>query len=326
MDNNKKHIAPIELLSKYLAGEASFDEKQAIDSWRLSGEENKKEFDAFAKLWNASGQVSTLSNINLDTEWKRLENAISPARAKTISFARILQVAATIAVLTVLSFIGYKFTSVKTEKSPADGLSIIGLPDGSTVSLNAGSKITYKKGFGTTHRNLSLKGEGYFEVAKNAGTPFSVSVNEATVRVVGTKFNIKAYKNTPEVKVLVTDGTVKLYESGQPQKQIILNAGESGSYRSAGKTIQKYTVTNLNDISWKTREIVFYNTPLIEVAEVLSNTYHANIVIGEEIKDCPITVNFTKQELPSVLKVLKSTLNLKITIEGNKIKISGEGC
>jgi transmembrane sensor len=326
MENNSKHIDPIEILPKYFAGEADSDEKLLIDEWRSLNEDNKKEFGAFTKLWKVSGPVAGMDNVDLDAEWRRMEKVIDTTRAKTFTITRFLQVAAAIVFITMMSFLGYKYLSVKTEKSPIAEASGFTLPDGSIISLNAGSKITYKKGFGKTHRNLTLQGEAYFEVTKNPGLPFIISANEANIRVVGTKFNVKAYKNNPEIKVYVTEGTVKLFEAKQPVKEVLLTAGESGSFSKQEKVIQKNITSDLNDIAWKTQVIEFNNTPLSEVAEVLINTYHIDISLSQEIKDCPITVNFTKQDLPSVLKVLKSTLNLRIKVETNQIKISGNGC
>lgn len=326
MENTGKHIDPIELLPKYLAGEATASEIKQVDDWRAENAEHVLEFEAFAKLWNASGPLAGLGDIDLDAEWSRMQKAISPARTKTFTLTRLLQVAAAVIFITILSFIGIKYLSIESHSSSIAQQSVMSLPDGSVISLNAGSKISYKKGFGKTHRNLILKGEAYFEVTKNADLPFIISANEASIRVVGTKFNVKAYKNNTEVKVLVTEGTVKLYETRQAVKEITLNAGESGSYNKSEKVVVKKSTSDLNDIAWKTLIIEFNNTPLSEVAEVLVNTYHTDIVLSPDVKDCPITVNFTRQDLPSVLKVLKSTLDLKIVIEGKQIIITGAGC
>jgi len=326
MDNNNKHIDPIELLPKYFADEATSEEKKLVDEWRNLQEINSKEFEAFAKLWKISLPVAGLGDIDLDAEWGRMEKVISPVETKTFVLRRVLQIAAAIIFVSILSYLGIKYSSIETQKSPIAELKSFNLPDGSVVALNAGSKITYNKEFGKTNRNLTLKGEAYFEVTKNVGLPFTIAANEASIRVVGTKFNVKAYKDKPEIKVLVTEGTVKLFETKQPAKEVTLNAGESGSFSKTEKIIKKLSVPDLNDIAWKTQIIKFNNTPLSDVAEVLINTYHTNISISPEIKNCIITVEFNNQDLQSVLKILKSTLKLKISVEGNRIKISGEGC
>jgi transmembrane sensor len=324
MEKNSKHIDPVELLPKYFAGEATIDEQKTVDEWRAVNPEYRKEFGAFAKLWNISGPVAGLGDIDIDAEWARMEKQIAPA--KTTNLRRVLRVAAAVLILASLSFLGIKYLSVETQKSSIAELKEVTLPDGSVVSLNANSKISYKKGFGKTHRNISLTGEAYFEVAKNAKIPFIISANQASIKVVGTKFNVKAYKNKPEVKVMVTEGIVKVYETKQPEKEVTLVAGESATFNKQENVIRKAPTLNLNDIAWKTQVINLNNTPLSEVAEILNNTYHVDIEIDPVVRDCPITVDFTKQEFPSVLEVLRKTLNLTIKVDGKHVKISGGGC
>jgi transmembrane sensor len=70
----------------------------------------------------------------------------------------------------------------------------------------------------------------------------------------------------------------------------------------------------------------FSNSPLTEVIAVIQNTYHMEIIISDSVKDCTITVDFQNQDLASVLKVLKSTLDLTIRKDGDKLYISGAGC
>ena len=109
-------------------------------------------------------------------------------------------------------------------------------------------------------------------------------------------------------------------------KKTILSAGETGTYDRRVEAIKKKPIANSNDISWKTRIMRFDNTPLSEVIDILSNTYHIDITISEEVNDCAIPVEFNNEDLASVLKILKSTLDLTIRKDGNKLFISGSGC
>jgi ferric-dicitrate binding protein FerR (iron transport regulator) len=326
MENDIRHIDPVELLPKYFADEATSNEREIVEKWRDVNADNKKEFDSFAKLWHISGPVKGLEVINLDAEWERMERAMGPVKTNVFILRRVLQIAAAVVFISILSFLGIKYSSIETQKSTLAELKTVNLPDGSIISLNAGSKITYKKGFGNTHRNISLKGEAYFEVAKNAAVPFVIDANGASIKVVGTKFNVKAYKDKTDIRVMVTEGKVQLFETKQPVKHVTLSAGESATFNKTEKIIRKEPASDLNDIAWKTQDINFNNTPLSQVIDVLINTYHIDISISPEIKDCVITVQFKNQELTSVLKVLKSTLKLKIDVEGDRILITGNGC
>jgi ferric-dicitrate binding protein FerR (iron transport regulator) len=326
MENNNQHIDPVALLPKYFAGEATDEERRHVDEWLTADSSHAEEFDAILKLWNLTGKVSEKEDIDIDREWQKLESALHIKKSKVVSFSGVLQIAASVILVSTLAFWGIQISRIKIEKAPAAEISVIKLPDGSLVSLNAGSKISYYKGFGLTHRNINLKGEAFFEVSKNNQLPFQVYTGQAIVKVVGTKFNIKAYKDKPLIKITVTEGTVLLYNTSQPEKAAKLNAGETGTYDKKLMTISKQPVVNKNDIAWKTKILDFNNSPLIEVIEILENTYHYSIIAEPRVQNCAITVRFENQRFDSVIKVLRETLDLSVSYRGKQIVISGKGC
>ena len=326
MNNGNKHIVPIELLAKYFANEANDTEQAELEQWRDANIENQKEFNAFLKLWQNSDKVKNYANIDLEVEWNRLEKDISTPAAKTISIARILQVAASIIIIFGLSFLLFKQSQTISTKTQFAQVQTIELPDGTKVTLNSKSKISYSKEFGKSNRFLTLKGEAFFDVTSNKEIPFVIEAQGATIKVVGTRFNVKAYKYQHEVKVAVVEGTVQLFETKQPAKKAILNAGETGVYIKKKQAVKKMPNVDVNEISWKTMKMSFENSTLLEVAEVISSTYHMSISVSDVVMDCTITVEFDQKDLASVLKVLKSTLDLRITKQGDTILIDGEGC
>jgi transmembrane sensor len=326
MEPENKHIDPIGLLPKIFAGEASPEEiKQAAD-WSSASAANQAEYDAVLKLWDLTAMASGPGDINIDREWERLESAITPAQLRNHTLVWYLQIAASVILISALAYFGLKHTGTRSEKASSRQISSVLLPDSSTIFLNAGSIVTYKKGFGITHRNLSLKGEAYFEVKKNEGLPFLISTGNAFVRVTGTKFNVKAYRNQKNIKVTVTDGRVALYDAKHSGEELSLVAGETGIYDRKNQLLIKETRQDLNDIAWKTRILDFHNAPLSEVAEILMDTYHQKVEIEPALEHCSVTVRFENQDLNAVLSVLKSTLNLDMEIRGRRIVISGKGC
>ncbi len=326
MENNNQHIDPIALLPKYFAGEATDEERRQVDEWLTADNSHSKEFDEFSKLWNLTGKAAGKEDINLEEEWKKLESVLHIKQIRIVSFSRIIQIAASVILVSTLAFWGIQISRIKTEKAPAASLSVVTLPDGSLVSLNAGSRISFYKGFGLTHRKINLKGEAFFEVSKDKKLPFQVNTGQAVVKVVGTKFNLKAYKDKPVIKISVTEGTVILYNSRQPEKAATLNAGETGTFDKRLMIISKQPVVDKNDLAWKTKIIDFNNTPLIEVIEVLENTYHYSIIADPHIQNCAITVRFENRSFDSVIKVLKETLDLSVSYRGKQLVIRGKGC
>jgi ferric-dicitrate binding protein FerR (iron transport regulator) len=326
MDMDNQNMDPIGLLPKVFAGEATREEGRLVEDWLSANPANRAEYDAFARLWNLTSAASDTGEIDINLEWQKIESEISPKSARTIILKRFLQIAAIVILISGLAFIGLQIAGGKSEKAPSNELSSAMLPDSTRIFLNAGSKITYKKGFGISHRNLYLKGEAYFEVRKNRALPFIISTGGACVRVTGTKFNIKAYRHLKDIKVTVTEGNVVLFDAHQPGRAITLRAGETGSYSRTDQTVKKQTTENLNDLAWKTRVMDFKNTSLFEVADILMNTYHKHIEIDPALQNCSVTVRFENQELEAVLAVLRSTLGLNMETRGKRIVISGKGC
>lgn len=326
MNKDFQDIDPIALLPKVFAGEASPEENRLVEEWRAADPENQAEYNAISKLWNISGEAIVPGEIDLDEEWRRMESAMVRVPSGRSLVMRIMQIAAAFVIITLVGFLVLKNSRYNSEKAPAAALAAVILPDGTSVSLNAGSVISYKKNFGSTNRTIYLKGEAFFEVKKNADLPFMISAEEANIRVTGTKFNVKAYRRLKDVRVTVTEGTVKFYNKAEPEKEIILHAGETGIMNKSNRAVTSMASGNLNDIAWKTGILDFHDTPLTDVIEVLTNTYHRKIDLDPAIGTCPVTVRFENRELDAVLNVLRSTLDLKITSRGNHIIISGKGC
>ena len=325
MNSENKNIDPIGLLPKIFSGEATDEEKRLVDEWMGTDPANRNEYDAFARLWNLTALSSPPDEIDIEKEWRRIDRSISQTGNKTINLYYLIRIAAAVILISVLSYTVFRSMRYNSVKAPASALKVVQLPDGSKVSLNAGSKIVYRKGFGITDRNLSLRGEAYFEVNKGQ-IPFIIEAGEAMVRVTGTKFNVKAYAGRTEIRVTVTEGTVKLYRSGLQQHETFITAGETGLFDRSEKTFTKLSTADQNDLSWKTGIIDFRNTPFPEVTDILMNTYHISLSSDPVLNHCTVTVRFENQKPDSVLNVLKSTLNLSITKKGKRYILSGKGC
>jgi transmembrane sensor len=326
MEAENAHIDPVGLLPKYFAGEDTPEEHKLVEEWLYADEKNRAEFEAFSKLWNITGRVNDRESIDIDAEWRLMEAEMEPTKHKSITFTRILQIAASVILISILGLAGFKMSQVKTEKAPVAELSAFRMPDGSIISMNAGSGISYRKDFGRTNRNISLKGEAYFEVSRNPELPFVISAGEASIRVTGTKFNVKAYKGQSEIKVSVTEGTVTLYETKNPSRGTMLHAGETGIFDRTKKEVKMQPVMDMNDISWKTGIMDFNHSSLAEVADIIENTYHCRVIVDPSVQRCLITVLFEHENLDAVLTVLKTTLDLTVTKKDGNIFISGNGC
>ena len=102
------------------------------------------------------------------------------------------------------------------------------LPDGSTVYMNAGARLSYSKQFGRKNREVQLTGEAFFDVTPDKKRPFSISAGNAVIRVLGTSFNVNSSNKENQVEVYVSTGIVELSESGNQNNRVLIHPGNIG--------------------------------------------------------------------------------------------------
>jgi|GEM_PF-845606 len=207
------------------------------------------------------------------------------------------------------------------------GTEVVELADGSTITLNAGSTLKYDVDEISGERNVKLRGEAFFEIARDPDRPFIIDAGAAVVQVLGTSFNVRAYEDNAVVEVTVSTGLVSMAAKSKMDQMILLNPGNAGIYDKNAKNLELISSADPNAAAWKTRKIVFDETPLDEVVKVISHVYQSEIELADvSLAHCPITVSFHDQELGAVLSVITNTLDLQMERRGGAVVLSGEGC
>lgn len=193
--------------------------------------------------------------------------------------------------------------------------------DGSKVYLNSDSHIRYPKKFGLSERKVELSGEGWFEVAKLKDRPFIVKLNELDIQVLGTTFNVNAYKEDPNISIALNTGIIKL--TGYTFKPLNLKPGDKAVYDKASgscmiikdKGIKKETL-------WKQNILVFDNTPMQSVLTQLSRRFGCEFKLKD---DDVIKYNYTLKtqftELRVILNELEKISPVKFTITGKEVLV-----
>ena len=204
-----------------------------------------------------------------------------------------------------------------TMSTPRGGQYKLQLPDGTVVMLNSESSITFPIAFKGKVRNVSLTGEAYFEVAKNKKMPFHVSFGDQQVEVLGTHFNISAYKDQPDYKTTLLEGSVRISRGNENH---LLVPGQQAVYKSDSKMFAVNDVDTEDVIAWKNGLFQFDNTELDQVMLQLSRWYNVDV----EYDGPKPVLNFTgavkrDNNLSRVIKILESTGGVKFTINGNTI-------
>jgi ferric-dicitrate binding protein FerR (iron transport regulator) len=329
MNNDNLHIDPA-LIARFLSGDISSEEHRQVLLWKESSPENRKQFDDFQEVWLMMDKTAPDHDIDIDAEWNHLQNTLhttGKSTTKTISFRTVLSIAASVLVIIGLSFAGWMIYNHKSIESPIADTNHLILPDGSHVTLNAGSKLTYIRSGWQKSRIVSLEGEAFFEVTKNPKLPFVIRLGSADVKVLGTSFNVKAYTESENIEVTVAEGTVSVFNHQQVNKKVIVTRGEKAIFtKSSGEVIKKSN-EDQNFIAWKTKLMRFENDSLPGIIKTLRSVYHRDIILqGKELNHCTITTTFDNKDLETVLRVLKSTLDISIEEKDGRILINGKGC
>lgn len=332
MKNENLHIN-IDLITRYLSKEASQQEIALVETWIQENTENKKLFEEYKLTWENLDNFKERTLIDIDKEWEKLNEQIEAkkfdAETKKSFFYTFSRIAAILVIILITGAgIAYVSDAIRYESfSTSNEIAEITLPDNSIITLNVNSKIKYLKKFDDVTREISLKGEAFFDVQKDSLRPFIINASNAIVEVLGTSFNIKAYKENEIIEVAVSTGKVKLSEENHLENSVVLNAGEIGELNKKKRKLRQAVNTDNNHLAWKTKELIFENTPFIEVIDAINNAYNTNIVIrSPKAEQCKITSTFTNKSLDAILAIFENTLDIQIERTDDLIIIKGEGC
>ena len=195
------------------------------------------------------------------------------------------------------------------------------LEDGTKITLDAGSTLSYPKHFAEETREIYLKGEAFFEVAPNPQKPFIINANEAVVRVVGTRFNVKAWPSSQAVQVAVAEGKVSLRSAHQPEiEAVLINRGQLSAL-SDNQTITQPVAVDINKhLAWLKRELVLDNTVLSEVLTQLERWYRLQFELPDPIyKSVRISGVIKKKPINDIIETIAMMINLEAKREGNQV-------
>ena len=281
-------------------------------------------FDQLKQIWEKSRETAVVSTVNEAEAWNRFRSRIQAGSAAPAPVRRMrphwLQVAAAVIILMLLGVAGYWMFN---GQQPAREMVVQAtqqvlndtLPDGSIVTLNKQSSLTYPSEFSSGQRNISLHGEAFFRVTPNKRKPFVVSVNDVNITVLGTAFNVKSVNGTTEV--IVESGRVSVTRGDET---VELGANERIITGEAGNSLQKETSKDQLYNYYRTKEFVCDDTPLWKLVQVLNEAYGANIVIGNPaIRDMKLNASFYNESLDQVLEVISLTFNINVTRTANQV-------
>jgi transmembrane sensor len=209
---------------------------------------------------------------------------------------------------------------MNTMSTPRGGQYQLALPDGSQVWLNAESSITYPTAFASNERKISVTGEAYFEIAKDKTKPFRVDIGNATIEVLGTHFNVNAYKEEPTKNITLLEGSVKISLEKSVHTSIILKPGQQGQLNPDQQKLSLAANPDVEQVmAWRNGLFNFNSRSFADVMQLLGRWYDVEIVYEGKIPDTPIRGEMGRDlNLSQVLNALK-VMGVNYVIEGKKL-------
>jgi len=202
-------------------------------------------------------------------------------------------------------------------KTPKGGIYQVVLPDGSKAWLNSASSISFPSKFAATERNVSIEGEVYFEIKRDASRPFRVNASRQQIEVLGTKFNVNAYEDEPYVRTSLIEGSVKV--KGAKQEHVLKPGFELSTTRNGRDKVGQADIEAI--MAWKDGVFQFDRVDLEVLLRQLARWYDVDVVYqGSYEKDEFVGKIKRNEDIQKVLNILKYG-NVDITLEGRKLMV-----
>lgn len=210
--------------------------------------------------------------------------------------------------------------SPNTISTPAGGQWQVTLSDGTRVWLNSASKLTFPASFAKLeNRIVTLKGEGYFEVAKDPAHPFIVITGNQRVEVLGTHFNINGYADEPSIKTTLIQGRVRVTLLGN-NKPVMLRPGDQSTVTVKAMHVKQ--VDTDEAIAWKDGYFQFNNEPIPSVMRKIARWYDIDFKTDSNISNDGITGRLSRnRNISQVMKALEATKTVHFKLEGRRITV-----
>lgn len=333
------------ILQKYKADRLTADELQRLRD-ELGAATDEQLYAMLEADWNASGSPTDSDREHADSlyagvarrafddDTPHADDTMHPAAA-TI-WRRLFGIAQKVAVVLLpVAIVALSLLYRENRALAADTIVVstaggeqasVTLPDGSRVAINQNSKLTYVPSrFRGSERRVDMDGEGFYCVARDESRPFFVDADGLAVRVLGTKFNLKARDSEPTAELVLAEGSVAFTalktaqsETLHPGQKIVLDK------RTGHMDVETLDTTD-DEVAWRRKELVFRNTPLSLVFAQLRKQFHTDIVIGKGVDQHSLfTGTLSAVNLNDNLEIIDLSCEVKSKIIGKTVYVENK--
>lgn len=328
-----------EALARYLAGESAPDEAEAMRRW-LDARADRAELVAALDSSLARLAYQAPSDLDVESALRRvrarmdepdvrsLADVATPSARRTFAprarrWSSGLRAAAAIAAIAIgTTLLWQQLGDRDRQEIPAAAqmyTTAVGqrdslrLSDGTRVVLGPGSRLAVDQGYGTTHREVGLRGEAYFEAQHGGAHPFVVRAGNATVRDIGTEFAIHSNPGDG-VRVVVASGAVVLQSRTAPTDSgVVLRQGDRGVLEPGGRAVAERGVSIEEDLAWTRGRLVFRDATLQQVRADVRRWYGIELQIADPtLASKHVTTTFDGESPQRVLEVIALILGARV--------------
>ena len=307
-----------DILYKFFEGKASPKEQRLIGQWLDESEKHKEGLVRERMVFDAmivSGGITDRQSVQ------------SRKKRTRVVFMELLRVAAVILVMFLVG--GYIYVRKMEEIRLANNIVTVPvgqrvnlqLPDGTSVWLNASSEIIYPAYFSGSTREIHLNGEAYFEVEHNASKPFIVHTETFDIKVLGTKFNVEAYKGMEGFTTALMEGSVEVTDRKNKDKSVRLYPAQKVAFRNG--ELCKSPIDNYDVYRWREGLICFKETRFADLMRQLEKNYGVRILINNEaVKEKVFSGKFrTTDGIDNALRLLQKEGHYTFEWDENKTTV-----
>lgn len=331
------------IIMAYLQETASEEEIRLLLDWIRENEKNKKYFFDQRTIWLAaeSKRLATGEAEKSFHRFKKNVYAYERKRSRTTLYLKIARIAAVVVWLCLFSWAGYRAGIYKGNRSGwktgadqavrytlvrqsvvRDTKTALVLPDSSTVWLNEGSRLTYPSVFSPGERVVCLEGEGYFEVVSDSLRPFYVETKSMTVKVLGTRFDVKSHPDEQVAEAVLLSGKVEVRFGKQPipivlapSQKLTLNK-ESASYRIDTVDADEYAL-------WKNEKLMMKEEELAAIFRKMERWYGIRIVCkGKLPLHSRYSLTITDEPKEEIFRLLALITPMRYKIENKQVVVT----
>lgn len=315
-----------DLLNKYLSGRINKGELEHIRH-SVSQMSNHELDKVLSEVWDEYDGMKKIDDFDL------ILKKIQPKK-KVFRFGLVASVAASILICTLIGIQIYFYKDnrrlnefihkdivMNVESGERTNIT---LPDGTKVSLNAGTTISYSGDYGLVSREVKLDGEAFMDVVKDREKPFRVNTEYVGIEVLGTKFNINAYSSSELIETTLIGGSIKLTTKGDRKQTVVMSPSEKAIYnkKTDQLSITKQSSTHF-ETAWLEGKLVFRSAEFKDVLSKLEKRYGVNIEIVnmEKYPTDSFYGTFKEDYVNGVLKILQLHYDFTYTDNDGDIKI-----